>query len=135
MLGSQQALLHRLSSWEDLERWRDAIVDGQRALSCRGGCPVGSLADALAESDESAREQLALAFDQWQALLEDGLSHMVDNGVLQADTDTDRLALSTIASLQGGLLLTKTTRNPYPLEVALDAALAHLRTFAAPPAQ
>ena len=37
-----------------------------------------------------------------------------------------------MASLQGGLLLAKTTRSTYPLEVALDAAIAHLRTFACP---
>ena len=50
-----------------------------------------------------------------------------------ADTaNLDDLATATMASLQGGLLLAKTTHTTRPLRTALDAALAHIRTFATP---
>ena len=55
---------------------------------------------------------------------------MVVAGQLRPDADLDHLALATLASLQGGLLLSKTTRTTVPIEVALDAAIAHLRTYA-----
>jgi len=44
--------------------------------------------------------------------------------------DFDHLATATLASLQGGLLLAKTTRSREPLRIALDAALDHLRAHA-----
>ncbi len=36
-----------------------------------------------------------------------------------------------MASIQGGLLLTQTRKDARALRFALDAAFAHLRTFAA----
>jgi hypothetical protein len=38
--------------------------------------------------------------------------------------------MATLASLQGGLLMSKALQDETPLAVALDAALEHLRTFA-----
>ena len=58
---------------------------------------------------------------------------MVAAGQLRPEADLDRLALATLASLEGGLLLSKTTRTTVPIEAALDAAIAHLRAFAVEP--
>ncbi len=56
---------------------------------------------------------------------------MRDRGLVRDDADIDELSTATIASLQGGLLLAKTARSTRPLRIALDAALSHLRSFAA----
>ena len=124
-----------VDGWEALGRWRDFVVDVVEGLSCRGGCPIGSLADDLAELDEQARIEAASVFEQWQALLADAFRAMVASGQLRPDADLDRMALATLASLEGGLLLAKTTRATVPLEAALDAAIAHLRAFAVEPSR
>ena len=134
VLDLQQPLLAEVDGWEALGRWRDSVVELVRSLGCRGGCPVGSLADELAELDEQARTEAASIFERWQDLLVGALRAMVLAGQLRPDTDLDRLALATLASLEGGLLLAKTTRTTVPVEVALDAAIAHLRTHAVEPA-
>jgi AcrR family transcriptional regulator len=133
VLAFHRPKLDSLSSWDDLTRWRDAIVVAQAERQCRSGCPLGSLASPLAELDETARAQLAAAFTSWQQLLADGLRAMITSGALRADANPERLAISTIASLQGGLILAELERDTRPLEVALDAALAHLETFAPKP--
>jgi AcrR family transcriptional regulator len=130
VLDLQRPVLEDVDGWEALGRWRDSVVGVVASLDCRGGCPVGSLADELAELDEQARTGAASIFEQWQDLLVDALQAMVLAGQLRQDADLDRLALATIASLQGGLLLAKTTRTTVPIEVALDAAIAHLRIYA-----
>ena len=132
ILAFQRPVLEALATWEDITSWRDMIVVLQRELGCRGGCPLGSLANELAELDDTARVQLADAIGSWEQLLADGLATMAQRGELRSDADPATLALSVMASLQGGLLLAKTTRSTYPLEVALDAAIAYLRTFASP---
>ncbi len=131
VLTGQRLLLDGLDGFTALQRWRDAIVAVQRERSCVGGCPLGSLAAEVAEHDDRARTLLAGSFGQWQDLLRQGLSAMQTAGTLRPDADPDELALATVASLQGGLLLAQTTRSTRPLEVALDAALAHLRAHAA----
>lgn len=130
VLDGQRALLDGLDSWPALQHWRDAVVAAQRDRDCVGGCPLGSLASEVAEHDELARTLLASSFAQWQDLLTRGLRTMQQRGELPADVDAADLALALVASLQGGLLLTQTNRSTRPLEVALDAALAHLRSLA-----
>jgi AcrR family transcriptional regulator len=134
VLDQQRLALGHVDGWETLARWRDFVVGVVEALGGRGGCPVGSLADEMAEVDEQARIEAALVFERWQALLANTLRAMVAAGQLQPQADLDRLAFATLASLQGGLLLAKTTRTTAPLEAALDAAIAHLRAFAVEPA-
>ena len=93
---------------------------------------MGSLANELSEPDETARDQLIRAFASWEQLLVDGLARMMHVGTLSSDADPHTLAVSVIASLQGGLLLAELERNTRPLEIALDAAIAHLSSFAHP---
>lgn len=133
VLALQRPVLADVDGWEALRRWRDAVVGVVEGLSGRGGCPIGSLADELAELDEQARTEAAAIFEQWQDLLVDALRAVVVAGQLRPDADLENLALATLASLQGGLLLSKTTRTTVPIEVALDAAIAHLRTHALEP--
>jgi AcrR family transcriptional regulator len=135
VLDQQRLALGDLDGWEAFSRWRAFVLSVVESLGARGGCPVGSLADEMAEVDEQARLEAATVFERWQALLADTLRAIVAAGQLQPDADVDRLALATLASLQGGLLLAKTTRTTAPLEAALDAAIAHLRAFAAQPAR
>jgi AcrR family transcriptional regulator len=129
VLDLQRPVLGQVDGWEALRRWRDFVVGIVASLGGRGGCPVGSLADELAELDEHARMEAASIFERWQELLVGALRAMVVAGQLRPDADLDRLALATLASLEGGLLLAKTTRTSLPVEIALDAAIAHLRTF------
>ncbi len=77
-------------------------------------------------SDPSARTALAAGFDRWEASTRDGLRRMRDRGELRDDTDVDRLALGTLAALQGGLLLTQAKRDVAPVEAALDLAISQI---------
>jgi TetR/AcrR family transcriptional repressor of nem operon len=52
---------------------------------------------------------------------------------LRADADIEALVTATMASIQGGLVLTQARRDPAQLARALDAAYAHLRTQRAEP--
>jgi AcrR family transcriptional regulator len=115
--------------WRALRRWRNLVVGITRERGGRGGCPIGSLANELADLDEPVRVELAGAFAQWEALLASLLREMVANGQLRRDANPDDLALATIASLQGGLLLAKAARHARPVEVALDAALRHIESY------
>jgi AcrR family transcriptional regulator len=133
VLDLQRPVLADVDGWEALGRWRDFVVGVVAGLGCRGGCPVGSLADQLAELDEQARTEAASIFERWQDLLVGALRVMVVAGQLRPDADLGRLAWATLASLEGGPLLAKTTRTTVPVEVALDAAIAHLRTYAVEP--
>lgn len=129
VLSNQESLLSNLDSMEALTAWRDAIVQLQIKRQCQGGCPIGSLASELADTEIAARTALATGFMQWEQLILKGLRTMYDRGELSADADPDNLALALLTALQGGLLLTQVRKETTPLETGLDAMLAHIQSF------
>ena len=121
----QAVITHQadLGSAEGLRAWQDMVVAQARATEGRGGCPLGSLAGQLAETDSRARALLAAGFGQWQAALADGLRRLRDAGQIPEAVDPDALAVTLLAALQGGLLLAQVQRDVRPLETAVGTLL------------
>jgi TetR/AcrR family transcriptional regulator, transcriptional repressor for nem operon len=130
VLGNQGDLLDHLDSWAGIDRWFDFLLQDQVDKHARGGCPIGSLVGQLAEHDPEACEALASGFDRWETHIRDGLTRMMARGKLRKDADPAVLATATMASIQGGLLLTQVRRDPRQLRVALDGARNNLRLAA-----
>jgi TetR/AcrR family transcriptional regulator, transcriptional repressor for nem operon len=122
-----------LGSWSAIRAWFDSMVELQVEREARGGCTIGALVSQLAEADEQARLALAEAFGRWQAHLAGGLRDLRAEGKLARRVNIDELATATLAAIQGGLVLTQTTRDPRQLATALDGAYAYLRTYAVSP--
>lgn len=126
VLADHQPYLHQLDSLTGLRRWCDAIIALQREHRGVGGCPIGSLASELADTDEPARALLADSFARWEDLIRAGLQAMHDASRLRPEADPAELAAAVIAALEGGLLLTQTTRSTRHLELALAMAVEHV---------
>lgn len=133
VLGAQEPYFGSLDNWKAIRAWLDALVELQVDAGARGGCPIGSLAGQLAESDEQARDLIAEGFDRWEAPLRRGLEAMQKRGKLDPGADPSRLATATLAAIQGGLVLTQSRRDPEQLAIAVDAAYAYLQTYGEPP--
>jgi TetR/AcrR family transcriptional repressor of nem operon len=129
IVGGQEPMLARLDSLAGICAWRDFLVEHQRRLQCRGGCPIGSLGSEVAEIDARARAVVATAFRRWEAGIRGGFRAMSDRGELVPGTDPDKLATATLAALQGGLLLTQVQRSTEPLETTLDAMIDHISSL------
>jgi TetR/AcrR family transcriptional repressor of nem operon len=126
-IGTQERF--DLSSLEGLRQWRDFVVGNSRDNDGRGGCPIGSLGSALAETDAEARAVVAAVFKRWEASIMGGLLRMQALGRLSPEADPRQLALATLAGLEGGLLLAQVQRDPEPLAAALDAMLMLIATL------
>jgi AcrR family transcriptional regulator len=128
VLEGQEPYISRLDSWESWAGWRDQVIQEQRENHCAGGCPLGSIANELADTDEAARVVLVDSFDRWQLAFRDGISRMRSAGLVRDDVDLNSLASAVLAAVQGGLLLCKTHKSTAPLEASLDAAIGYLRS-------
>jgi TetR/AcrR family transcriptional regulator, transcriptional repressor for nem operon len=118
-----------LSSLDGLREWRDFVVDHARLKGGRGGCPIGSLGSALAETEPEARAMVAASFKRWEASIMAGLLRMHALGRLGPEADSRQLALALLAALEGGLLLAQIQRDPEPLAAALDAMITLIATL------
>jgi TetR/AcrR family transcriptional repressor of nem operon len=130
VLGLQAHALASVSDWQDLERWAQTMVAIVEEHGARGGCPIGTLAAALSDSDERFRTSLNEAFQAWSDAIRGALVRLRENGLLSPAADLDTLTTITLSAIQGGLLLSKTSRDPGQLRVALDGAIAQLRANA-----
>jgi TetR/AcrR family transcriptional regulator, transcriptional repressor for nem operon len=125
VLAAQQPHLQQLDSPAGLRRWRDAIVELQRGRDCAGGCPLGSLASELGDAPRP-RTLLAASFARWESYLVAGFTAMRERHELVEGAVPEDMATAVMTALQGGLLLTQTTRSTRPLELALDMAIEHV---------
>jgi len=109
---------------DGLRAWRDTVIAEAKSSNGKGGCPLGSLAGQLAETDPRARVLIAAGFEQWSAAISDGLRRLQAAGRLPAAVDADDFAITLLAALQGGLLLAQVRQDIRPLETAVDTLLA-----------
>ena len=116
-----------LSSPGGLRAWRNMVIAQVQSSEGKGGCPLGSLAGQLAETDARARALIAAGFGQWSAAISDGLRRLHAAGYLPDGTDPDDLAVTLLAVLQGGLLIAQVQRDTRPLETAMDTLLGLAR--------
>ncbi|WP_285104584.1 TetR/AcrR family transcriptional regulator [Promicromonospora sp. MEB111] len=132
VIARETNMLGSVSTLAGLRRWRDSLIKANALRHGMYGCALGSLAGEVSDHDAVAREMLDELFRAWQSLIDDALGRMKRAGVLDDSIDTARLAVGFLASLQGGYLLAQTARDVEPMAIAIDVAIAHLETLAAP---
>lgn len=130
VLSHQRRRLERVDSLRGLELWRDELIERNAIRNGAYGCPLGSLANELADHDEDARRDIANHFESWLQLLQEAIDRMKISHAIDSDADSRALASGLLAALQGGYLLAQTARDMYPMRVALDMAIAQVRSHA-----
>jgi TetR/AcrR family transcriptional regulator, transcriptional repressor for nem operon len=113
-----------LGSVQGVQAWRDMVIYAAERVQAKGGCPLGSLGGQLAESDPEARSLMAAGFERWTTEISEGLRSLQAGGHLPPSIDPDDLAVTLLATLQGGLLLAQVQRSTRPFETAVDTLLS-----------
>lgn len=121
-------MLGGVSRLSELERTLAGFVTSYKQRPT--ACPIGTLASEVADRNDGARLQTVAGFAAWERLFVDVLERMRESGELRADASSESLATALLASLEGGLLLSQTRRDPRSLRIAIAAALTHIRSFA-----
>ena len=133
VLGLQAHALASVNTWDELEHWAELMVEIVEEQVARGGCPIGTLAAALSDTDEGLRTSLSEAFRAWSDAIRGALGRLRKNGFISADADLETLTTVTLSAIQGGLLLAKTSRDADQLRIALSGAIAQLKAHAPAP--
>lgn len=129
-IARERERLETASTFADLRRWRDALIEHSALEDGRYGCPLGSLANEVSDQDAVARRTLHDLFTAWQELFEDLLHRFQREAVIPHDVDVARLATGFVAAVQGGYLLAQTSRDVTPMASAIDMAISHLQLLA-----
>ena len=131
VLAELTQALGAVASLAELEQALAGFADGYEQMGLPG-CPIGSLAAEVAERNDGARLQAVAAFDAWERLFADALERMRGRGELRADASPAALATALLASIEGGMVLSQTRKDPASLRIAVEAGLAQVRTYPRP---
>ncbi len=116
----------RLDTWSGIRGWFDALLEGQQQRGFKG-CPVGSLAIELSACGRDMQRRVADAFSRWEIILAGGLAAMKARRALDRSARPELLAEATLATIQGGYLLSTAHHDIGPMRTALAAAYTRLR--------
>lgn len=101
------------------------LLDGYRyrllATDFAHGCPIGNLVLETAETLPNTRSLLVANFESWLEPVEDCFRRAADR--LPPDADPRRLALFSLATMEGAVMLARAWRDITPY----DAAVSSLR--------
>jgi AcrR family transcriptional regulator len=91
----------------------------------RGGCPILNTAIESDDTHPVLRERVQLAVDSWRDLIHRIVDKGIERGEINADVNADSVAIILIATIEGGVMLSKLYGDNSCLERALD----HLKTY------
>ncbi len=115
-----------LSSWERLETMLGEIQRIVEAADCTRGCILGNLALETSHDHPAFREAIAAAFREWWELIASHLEGMREEGELPAGFDCRAYAQFAVSAMEGGIMMSKVTRDPEPMRTAVRLVLQQL---------
>lgn len=129
ILGRLKEALEKpgLSSWERLEAMLREVQGIVEAADCTRGCILGNLALETSHDHPDFREAIAAAFREWWDLIASHLETMKAEGYLPPDFDCRAYAQFAVSALEGGIMMSKLTRDPGPMHTAVNLVLDMLQ--------
>jgi AcrR family transcriptional regulator len=91
----------------------------------QGGCPLLNTAVESDDTHPALRKKTQLAINAWRSLIERIVEKGIARGELPTTTDGPMVATILIATVEGGIMLSKLYDDP----AHLDRALNHLRSY------
>lgn len=82
-----------------------------RSIFPEGGCPIQNTAVEADDTNSLLKDRAANAINRWKKYVQEIIQAGVDAGEFKQGLDHSRLALSIIALVEGGLMISKVTNS------------------------
>jgi TetR/AcrR family transcriptional repressor of nem operon len=116
---------------EGLDRFFATALAKHREARFVGGCLWGNTALEMSDSNPAYARLVTEVFDEWIAKLADTIRAGQGRGSIRADFPATDLARSVVATIEGGIMLSRLTKEEAPLRASL-ASLRAMLTASAP---
>lgn len=117
----------RLRPSQKLEQLNRLFVEKMARDGCRGGCPLGNLAQELSDSHPGLSQRLAEFFEECMEGIAGVVAQGIKAGEFRKDLDPRAAAYLLFGSLEGLILLSKSLKDVAPLDRGFRQALALLK--------
>ena len=118
---------------DQVDDFLDIILEVQRQRNCAGGCPLGNMAMELSDIHEGFRRKFQGVFEDWGVQLATVLRKGKADRRLGDNADPEVLSQFLVASVEGGILLTKVKKDIRVLENCFKELKRHIRMYVGGP--
>jgi TetR/AcrR family transcriptional repressor of nem operon len=126
-----QHALQGSTAWERLEGFFDAALAKHRKCNFVGGCLWGNTALEMADEDPKYSRLVADVFEEWIALIETVIADGQRAGEMRTDLPARALARHVVATVEGGIMLSRLSKSAGPLRDCLNGLRRMLQLSAA----
>lgn len=106
---------------ECLIHYFEAVFRNHELSNFSKGCLFGNTALEVSESNEGYSKIVESLFAEWIVRIEDVVSDAQKQGQVRNDLDANVLAYHIVSTIEGGIMLSKLTKDGKPLSLCLDS--------------
>ncbi|MEC9493200.1 TetR/AcrR family transcriptional regulator [Flexistipes sp.] len=103
------------NSYEKLLSFLDSLYELQYKSNFTGGCIYANTAIEFAEEQNELTIFAISSLDEWIAKIEELIQNAQNENHIRKDLSAHMIAEQTIATIEGGILLSRTKKSPVPL--------------------
>ena len=103
-----------------LEGFFRSALDKHLATGFVGGCIFGNLALEMSDLDARFAGVIERVFDEWVAILEDVIAAAQASGELRTDFSPESLAVQIVATIEGGIMLSRLKKKEEPMRQCIE---------------
>jgi TetR/AcrR family transcriptional repressor of nem operon len=103
-----------------LEQFFRCALEKHLASGFVGGCLFGNTALEMSDSDPDFAVAIARVFDQWSEKVAAVVADAQKNGQIRTDISSEALANHIIASIEGGIMMSRLKKDERPLRQCLE---------------
>lgn len=111
---------------EGLDRFFTMALEKHLEAEFVGGCLWGNTALEMSDSNPAYARLVTAVFDEWIGKLADTIRAGQDRGMIRADFPATDLARSVVATIEGGIMLSRLSKEEAPLRACLTSLRAML---------
>jgi AcrR family transcriptional regulator len=127
--SGETASCYEIETWKDFESWFQSYIDFQKTVKFERSCPFGTIGADLSNGQEVIRQDICLFMEWSRSKLSRFFAERKAAGELESSANPDELADLCLSVMQGGMLLTKMTRNPKMFESAAKQVNAYVKSL------
>jgi TetR/AcrR family transcriptional repressor of nem operon len=128
LLDGVDAAIRDRSPVEALARMFEFVLEHHRERKFVGGCLFGNTALEMSDSGPRYTEFVVKVFDEWRVRVEAVLQQGQQRGVFRIDLRPSEMAEFIVASIEGGIMMSRLRKNEAPLRICI----ASLKEFMKP---
>ncbi|MBN2467095.1 MAG: TetR/AcrR family transcriptional regulator [Deltaproteobacteria bacterium] len=118
--------LHGKGPLEKLSNFFDAIFEKHNQTNFVGGCIMGNMALEMSDSNDRFSAVVKDVFTRWEAVITGLLSEAQESGILKSGMAPAVLAKHIVATIEGGIMLARVSKNGGDLAQCLDSLRCYL---------